>query len=118
MTITIVTLLLSPDITVAAPGIPIGKIKIGARSVEADPAREENGQRPVRADLGIEIEKLDGEVDLEIGKRDTGAVLVTKMKEDEVDLLIELRNDEADRVNVAVKNATRLTKQLRRVKRN
>jgi hypothetical protein len=40
------------------------------------------------------------------------------MKEDEVDPLIELRNDEADLVNVVVKNATRLIKQSRRLKRS
>jgi hypothetical protein len=69
--------LLSPDIIAAVPGIPVGKKKIGARSAETDPAREESGQRPVRADLGIGIEKLNDEVDLEIEKRDTEAVLVT-----------------------------------------
>lgn len=55
--IILVNLLLPPDITVAVPGIPVGKIKRGARSAEADLAREENGQRPIRADLGIGREK-------------------------------------------------------------
>lgn len=49
-----VTVLLVPDITAVVQGIQVGKIKKGARNAEVDLVREENGQRPIKADLGTE----------------------------------------------------------------